>query len=414
MEERFVPTQGGAVQTQDFATLSDNAALADDRILAELIRPAVFSGGAVQKLILPSARSGRSIVNYITGSAVVIPSGAGDARTVIRPFRAIVGIPGLITSIGSLRAWRDLRSVIHHGTQTEANVSLVQHAATSVNHRWDLIYARVDIDQPTADVPRMVKSAAGVVSPQNVSVSVENTITIGVTQGTESGSPSRPAVPSDSGSTYYIPLAYVLLKHPHTLSTEIPHDRIWEIFTPAYLGEATGAQSRGPANGAYSTEGFAQASDPWDPSGGRSKSHLPPSMHGGVSRFFLVPKSLAVGTHLIDNSIDWRNRFVKWHAQSDPFDGPVPVTGTASLQKQGIDNTTAVSSGTHYEILRLVASDHSDSFRANILEAGNACEGSLKANDTTGALEIIVTEAAIPTTCWVWLEATGQWNNLHT
>ncbi len=406
MEKRLVPFSGFGLQTQDLASISDNAARADDRILAELLRPEAFVGGTVAKVVLPSARSGRSTTSYITGSAVVIPSGAGDASTHVRPFRAIVGVPGLITSVGSLGAWRDIRSAIHHGTIAEANVSLVQHAATS-NNRWDLIWARVDLDVDLDPTPRFVKSGAGVVSSQNVTPYKTNTVTIGVTQGAHAGSPTRPALPADvADTTYYFPLAFVLLQHPHTLTDPIEPEMIYEVAPTAYLGEATGARTLAPANGCYTSTGYAEETDPWSTSG-RPESHLPPSMVGGVSRFFRVHQ-LAIGTHLIDDSIDWRRRFVKWHAQSSTGIPAAPTTaGSSQLQKQGIDNS--VGSGDQ-EILRLVATD-GDAWRANILATGSAAVGTLQVNATTGALELVVTGDVIPTICWVWLEASGQWDN---
>lgn len=411
MEKRLVPFNGIGVQTSDIATLADNAALADDRILAELIRPKHFLG-TVQKMILPSARSGRVTTQYITGSAVVIPSGAATSTTFVRGFRAIVGIQHTITELGStLAGWRDIRSAIHSGGSSTANVTVVTHDATASNHRWDLIWARVDLDVDLDPVQRYVKSGGGVVSSQNVTPYKVNTLTIGVTKGAESASPTRPALPTDvEDNSYYFPLAYVLLQHPHTLTDAITAEMIWEVAPVIGLGEAMGVSALRPASGASDPGGYAESIEPWSPSG-RSGLHIPSTMVGGATRFFSV-LGLPVGTTVLDDSIDWRRRWFKWLAQASSGVNTLgPGYAVPTRKEGGLSNSIpdAPSSGT---VVRLLADDAGIANSALILPTASSADLTISVNASTGALEA-VNDGATPFghNVFLWIEATGAWDN---
>lgn len=408
MEDRYQHTVNGqAVEQADVNLIATEAAMQDDYVLAELLRPTNYLS-AVQKLIIPSARSGRQTTN-LSGAGVVIPKAASDSSVLVRPFRAIVGITGNVTTLGHLKAFRDIRSVVHPGTTSGQPNTELQLSATSSNHRWDLIYAQVQVDIDSATESRYVKDSGGTVAAQNVVPTKKTTVTIAVVEGTEAASPTRPAVPSDSGSSYYFPLAYVLLTHPHTLVTAIDESWIQEVLTPAYIGEALGARSSGPADGCYYTGGYADAADPWAV-GNRPDNYLPPSMHGGVTRFFAV-QGLTVGTHVIDQSIDWRDRWVKWEVQGrGGATNKHPGTNTSGyLAASGLDNTV-IFSAADSEILRVVASDHADTWRARVLSSGTSAVGKLQANATTGNLELVVSGATIADACHIWLDATGAYD----
>src|SRR6187399_3347211 len=106
-QERFEsPDNGIGIQIDDIDLISKNAALAEDKVLAELIKLYPFSGTAV-KAILPYGQPvAGGVLGYNvhfggpSGSALVVKSGASDAKLRIRPFRAIIGSRDDIDGIG--------------------------------------------------------------------------------------------------------------------------------------------------------------------------------------------------------------------------------------------------------------------------------------------------------------------------
>ncbi len=125
---------GQEVEQEDINLLGRTGGLADDRVLAELLRLAPFDGTNTAKAILPFALRAAD-------SGTVVPNGAtGSVR--ILPFRAIIGSR---TSIATdpLAAWRDIRSSVY--SQTTGSGALGAAAAfapnTTTTPRWDLVYA---------------------------------------------------------------------------------------------------------------------------------------------------------------------------------------------------------------------------------------------------------------------------------
>src|SRR5690606_5860161 len=184
MEEQFkAPLNGLEIHIEDVDLWSKNAALADDRVLAELLQLAPFTAGEPAKAILPY------------GKALVVPSGSDDSTVRVRPFRAIVGSRDTVANIGHKDNWHDVRSALHIPNVSGQQYRNVQLSATASNNRWDLIWCRVEADIPSATKPRYVKSSGGTVISQNLIATKITTVTIGVNEGTEAASPVGPNLP---------------------------------------------------------------------------------------------------------------------------------------------------------------------------------------------------------------------------
>lgn len=310
MESQYQHTVNGQeVQQADLNMMGEAGALADDRVLAELLRLAPYVAGAA-KAIVPFHIDGPDVASWEPNATTVVGSGSADSKVRVNPFRAVVGSR---TAIGTdaKKAWRDIRSGLAIGSTTLYQE--VQFAATAANHRIDLLYAQVNVDVNAATVSRYVKTAGGSAGASLISVEKRTTVQLGVAQGAEAGSPTRPALPSDSGSAYYIPLAYVHLQHPHTLVTAIDPDWIEEVAPVSMLSRALGAHSIRPPSMCHKIGGIIEPG--WAPY--RPPLYLPPSMIGGVS--LLIPirttEMPAGSTHVIDDTIDWRKRIFRWQAQ---------------------------------------------------------------------------------------------------
>ena len=125
--ERFQLTQNGQeVEQSDINALSDAGGLADDHVLAELLRLAPFSGSGVSKAILPFG-----------SAATVAPAGATGTVTV-SPFRAVVGTRDTAANIGPLKNWNDLRSAIFTGPNALSAHAAARRRTASAQPRWDL------------------------------------------------------------------------------------------------------------------------------------------------------------------------------------------------------------------------------------------------------------------------------------
>lgn len=402
-EERLeLPVNGMSVQKTDVDLWSKNAALADDRVLAELVRlrPKPSGPGVAARAILPSGTHDGSI-----SSSILVPSGSSDSTVKVRPFRAIIGSRDTIDNIGHKDNWQDVRSALHIPNVDDEQYRNIQLSATTSNNRWDLIWARVDVDIDSATVSRYVKSSSGTVSAQNVVPTKVCTVTIGVTEGTEASTPSVPSLPSDSGSAYYIRLGSVLLAHPHTLTDAIAADQIREDAPIVSLAEAMGATTVSPPQAASAINGYPQTLDPWTTST-RSALYLPSTMVGGLSRFFPV-QGLTVGTHILDASADWRNRLFKVHLNRS--NGTFPGAMATSDVHMTVMGQTLKGFPTNLLIARLIPDD-SGSGGAKILTASSGQQLDIMA-DSSGFLVASASGGTISANVVVWLEATGAWGN---
>jgi hypothetical protein len=327
---------GAEVESGDVNLIAEVGALADDHVLAELLRLPPY-GGAVSKAILPFERG-----------ATVSPNGA-SGTVLISPFRAIVGSRDTLQNIGPKKLWNDLRSGIFTGVATltgEASFA----ANSSGFSRWDLVYAMLATDAAGASVTRFRKDP---VSEQVGTVNVVRTrvqrVTVDVLRGTPAVTPAKPALPPDGGGNFYFPLAYVRIPTGFgATSTVLPAD-IDEVIPYLPLARTTGAATSVPANQCHK-EGGTVLSNPlfaWaSASGQRPGPYMPPTMAGLET--ILVPLDLFdanaanwshPNTGVIDDSRDWRNRVFTWQAHvrggaNTAFawnGGPPPATMTPQM-----------------------------------------------------------------------------------
>src|SRR6185312_12490685 len=107
--------------------------------------------GVPVKYIIPSGGAQNALMDH--GGAVVESSGLTDAKVYVNPFTAVIGSRSSLTP--SVKdALRDIRTVSHYGDDTFHSPRFrVQLPATAASfYRWDLIWARIDIDTPDAAV----------------------------------------------------------------------------------------------------------------------------------------------------------------------------------------------------------------------------------------------------------------------
>jgi len=358
MQSSFELTiDGQALNIDDLNTIADEAALADDYVYAELFRRCPYLAGGtnpVDKSILPYRVEKLTETDMNTSSLV---TGYGATGSVyVWPFRAIIG-----TRVSyNPENWYDVRTGMYVGSVLD----LATGHATVANPRWDLIYARVDIDLASSPEYRLVKAADGTISQQALSLYKRTTVSLGVVNGSEGASPVRPDLPADGAGAYYIPLVFVLIEHPFTTATVVPIDHIAEIAPVAQMSSATSAVTLQPANGHYSLDPtYVGLYDQlltrdWTVAAGRPQEFLPSSMAGGASRFFALdfitsPPSIAADhTAVLDDSIDWRNRLMWFtvyatrEASNDFAWHTVAGSPTTALEPQGLVETGAGANGT--------------------------------------------------------------------
>jgi hypothetical protein len=311
MEQVFkLDHNGQQVQQQDFTTIGQYG-LMDDRVFAEFFRMTPYNGSAATKGIVP----------YHSSAALVAGNGA-TGTVLVNPFRALVGSR---TAVGtdSKKNWRDIRSTIFLGSTTSLTLAVSIGANSSGNPRWDLVYAAVAVDANDTTTTRKVKDpTTKVVTEQTVSTSQVTTVTVGVQAGTAAASPVWPSAPSDSGGTYYIPLAYVRVPNGFGASSTVAATDIAVTASCIPISRALGVCSlqAGTTHRAMTTS----QQQSWGSTGTRPRTFLPSSFVGGESLFFILDLQNASPSHANGATIDtrdWRNRYVRWMAITEAASG---------------------------------------------------------------------------------------------
>lgn len=423
---------GQEVQQADLNLLGTTAGLADDRVLAELLRLPPYDGTNVYKAIIPYAVKGPILTGGSVGvsnTGTVGPSGSADGKILIRPFRGIVG-SRVAAGTNAIINWRDIRSAIFIGSSTSLTALISLAANSSGNARWDLVYATVTVDTTTPTVTRKIKDpSSGAVSSTPVSVTVVSTIAVTVLAGTPSGTPVIPTLPADSGNTYNIPLAAVAVPNGFSATSSVGALDIRDyvnggpgVARIADLSGATGTLRARPANGNNDGQGTYRTNFEWNPASSipRPAMFLPPSFVGAelvwieLDLFNTGAYSHPTGS-VVDSSMDWRNRFTIAFsavagAGGSNFAPAGAIVGTAdgypsnphsAINSQGfqIGNTMGLTRVVYY-------GDHStDGF----ITAGASV--TLAASASTG--ELVITITGTPQ-CGIWLAvlASPQYPNL--
>lgn len=425
MEDRFQHTIPGAeVNETDVNLFATEASLADDRVFAELFR--LTPNGAPSRGILSA-----SYQQGVGGvSAIVVPSGSANATVIINPFRAIIGptAPTLGRDF-----YREIRSALCVGNSSSDMRQYWQFAANASNYRWDLLYVRVDVEINGATVSRFVKtgSTASVSTP--IVSTLTTTATLGVVQGTASATPAKPVIPADSGSSYYIPIAYVYVGPGHTLTTSIVAHQIDETAPVLHISHATGAASLKVANGMNSEAGVVLTNETWAPPN-RPPGYMSPTMGGKKELIFSISevsgfRTIALGaTGVIDDTIDWRKRMFRIMACLSPSagggtlpwagsSGPCPTGALAIPDPTGAPQNSLMFMGQSFVDDGTAAVSIAGGMVANVNnfttggKAGSTVQIVIYVDLTDGKLKAHVGSTDPNRQFFFWLEATGQFNN---
>lgn len=333
---------GQAVTEGDFDLLGEVSGLADDRVYAELFRMKPFDGTNVSRGIL---RTGHTASGT---TALVAPNGASGS-VLVSPFRAFIG-SRTAAGTDAQKTWRDVRSglsVAAGDTSLTKSVSIA--ANSSGNPRWDLVYVQVAIEANGPTTSRFVKDpSTGVVAAQSISQYAVNTITVSVVQGTAAASPVWPAAPTDSGSNFYISLAYVRVPNGFSASSTVLTKDIATIAPVLRLASAVGGNPVSPAD-SHSTISTARQ-QAWGSSGNRPNIFMPSTMVGGETLFCYFDFSSATSSNWshqdgdVVDSRDWRGRLCRVQYMFRGFSGTYgnandtnPAWNTAAAQ-QGFPN----------------------------------------------------------------------------
>lgn len=418
-----VSTNGQAVNRDDINTAFSEAALADDRTLAELLRIAPWDGVAanVTRAIIPYRIQPNATVSASGGT--VIPSGSANGKVKINPFRAVIGSRTLVATDAKAN-WRDIRSSVVTGTttlsQTNGDTGFPDSfgANASGNPRWDLVYAQVLVDANAAGVVRKVKDpTSGVVTSPTVTVTTTQTVSVKVAAGTTGATPAFPALPADPGGGYNVPIAYVRIPNGFGAGSTILTSQIRESATVVLMSAATGVSTMAPTE-MNDSRILSTQLDTWGSAGTRPETFVPRTMTGKHERFFLLDLQTPITAtgDILDASIDWRNRYFKVCARagaavSGVFASSIPGTpanafpipsSTASFTTMG---QSFVADATYVAASRTVAY-----FEPTGVPNMAAATAVTLYVDASGNLKIFLTGAPA-CRIMVWLESTAQFPN---
>ncbi len=442
---------GQEVQRGDGNLAFATAGLADDRVLAEILRLAPFDGTTIYKAVI-------GYTSTVSGGLtpmrqpVVVPSGSADGKIHVNPFRAVVGSRSTVTVGPSpnpttdpiiLANWRDVRSgifVAPSGTTTLYQAILIA-ANASGNPRWDLVYATVAVDADQNTVSRRVKNpSTGAISTPSVPQYFTSPVTITVLQGTPGATPTLPALPADSAGNYNIPLTYVRVPNGFSASSTIAGTDLRTSVNGTGATPVSSYRSMGgdtvvePATGNNDATGtYAISGDfAWNAATGpRPGPFMPNDWVGGKQILADLDLSNASSAHwshqslsVVDASIDWRNRrfridvYTCTAAAGHKFDHD-PSGSTIRIPWSRVDGTTFSTnmgnSMAHDNTVTDGGADTSlisDQTNSNNTSIASGGEVSLYVNQVTGALKVFIGATAPTCRIQFWITATGQFPNL--
>jgi hypothetical protein len=338
-----IAVDGQGVALEDLHVLAE-AALGEDRAL-ELVSHMNQRVGPGGRSIVPlyPFNSGVGALGVPAQGPLLTPAVGGAS---LSPFAVHVGPPSVTDPLGGRFA-----AVLGENT--------IGFVSTVANNRWDLLYARIDVDINGPSVDRVVKAADGTVGSQSLAVTKNCTVSLGTVTGQEAGSPIRPAVPADGGGAYYVPIAYVFLPHPYTNGQTIAKTFLHEVapvIRPGAPHCAPVAQLNGRnSQGLSGTDKiWNQQTGTWDTNDRPPDGYLPATMVGEEKRLITLdfetgPSVPLNATTLLDNSIDWRNRIFKFTYQIYSTPSPIEFAwsggGTAVEVIPSTENTSLSTAG---------------------------------------------------------------------
>lgn len=431
---------GQSVDEEDFNLIGEVAAKSEDWVIAEMVRLAPFTNtSAVARAVLPYYTSG------LTGAPQLVQAGTGVVN--IFPFRAVVGpriaanaslpSPDPALETAAQLAWKDVRSAVfasNNGTSlgavgTSVGVTLASNA--SGNPRWDLVYAALTVDANSNTANIFVKApGANVGAPTSISRSITQTLTLGVVQGTPAGAPTYPAAPADSATTFYIPLAYVLISNGFSTGvTAIANGKIFPVAPIVSLvnsGFAV-AGACGADKSLLDTNNFATYAN-WGAGATRPAFFMSPMM--GVGGKSLLVSLDAVGAAatwnipdagVLDQSIDWRRRVF---LSTLVFDASASVVFAFNGATNAIPGQNMVLANTLVQpgqsflsddnaVLGITTRNGAVVVRVNNTLSANwtaATVAAVYVDMTTGALKVYGTGTPARR-AFIWIQASGQMDN---
>lgn len=319
METKYqVQENGQEVRTTDIASMSTNAARADDRVLWELFRLVPYNSGGPTKYVWTYGADTWAAQNGDNSTALVHPDPAAG-RLRVRAFRAAVSSTDLSSNIERVRGIRS--GYLLPGT-TSGWTTQSLSANASGDPRWTLLYAALTPDT-NGDTATVVKQdvSSGTISAVSVVLNTKTTVTLGTVDGTAAASPTYPAIPADAAGVYYIPLAYILIPAGFSVATILDPEAIYEVAPVITLNTATGGASVRPANQQWAEGGTVDVNQSGSDAAAstfRPGAYLPSTMVGEEVRRILIQNHLAPLSHadgdVVDDSCDWRFRFFEWSA----------------------------------------------------------------------------------------------------
>lgn len=414
-QQYFHGTNGQAIYETDTNLVATEAALADDRTLAELLRMLPF-GATASRGVMPY-RVNAYEAPAAQGQAIVKP---GTGKVTVSPFRAFIGSRTAVGAGGKAN-WRDIRSAIMVGATT-LDSDVTPDATLAGVQRIDLVYAAVSVDVNDAGVSRKVKSpTTGAITTSTVVVTKSTNVALGIAKGADNVA-TVPALPADGGGTYYIALAYVHIPALFGGATVLTNADVWEASPAITLAESTGAASIRPADGSFLASGAVEANTSFAFTG-RKAGHLPSTLVGGeeilVALDLVAPNFSHVTGDVVDASRDWTKRLWTWQiagigSGSTPFfpwesAAATPlVPGSTCLAGSGL-----LASGMGQSFVEDLAAGmcgvaHLTPTELTGMNGGSTID--LYVDSATGELK--VDYAGAPAVrLFVWLRATAQFGN---
>jgi hypothetical protein len=310
-------TEGQEYQQADANQVAKQAALSEDYALRELVRLYPNGDGRTpDRGILPwtGTRPGGTVAD---GEPTVRTADPAFKAVFVAPFRFLLGstqatMADIYETIDAMDDGRSANFVDAGSDAPELEVSV--GTDTTANDRWTLVYATLYTDVAEPNVTRFVKDpVTGVATATPLSVNNRTKVEIGIVEGAEGASPTRPALPADGAGQYRIALAYVYCPHPFTGASVVDPDHIHDVAPVLPLAASGGVSQILPASAMWDPAGIVVANHTWDGTE-RPEPYLPATMTGGAERLIQLQWEGATRTiplasiRTLDDSIDWRDR----------------------------------------------------------------------------------------------------------
>ena len=304
MQPKFQLTQNGqAVYQEDINLISENAALADDRVLAELISLSPFPNTGMTKAIVPFRMSGKAL------EMIVYPAPGGVM--VVRGL-AVVKTTTIKNELGD-DLLSDVRSAVFGTDPAAGNLAeFVPIQLPTIPSRWDLLYVEVNIDVPSHLALRKVKDAgSSTVTTRELTTRFCTKATLRMLTGVGGGLPSLP--PDEQDVRYNIPLAYIRIPAGSHEWHKIIKQHIWEIAPIASITSGLGVSALRAADGNWRPDGAVNVNTPWNRGASEGPpAYIPSTMVGEESLIIPVDINPNAPSHvsgdIVDASRDWRYR----------------------------------------------------------------------------------------------------------